>query len=75
MTRPIAVDLSGAMGGSGRPRRVSGETVRSALSAEPDREEIGGLIDGLGLHALLYPDRLPSGRRQRLMESALELLE
>jgi AcrR family transcriptional regulator len=50
-----------------------------AIAAGHDRELVldllGALIDGISLHALLYPDRLPPQRQQRMMEFALELLE
>jgi len=49
-----------------------------AISADHDRELVldllGALIDGISLHALLYPDRLPPVRQQRVMEFALEML-
>lgn len=50
-----------------------------AISREHDREEIlelfGAMIDGISLHALLYPDRLPPKRQAAVMEFALELLK
>lgn len=49
-----------------------------AISPEHDLELVlelfGALIDGISLHALLYPERLPPERQQQLMEFALELL-
>jgi AcrR family transcriptional regulator len=43
-----------------------------------DREEIlellGAVIDGISLHALLYPKRLPPKKQAAVMEFALELL-
>jgi AcrR family transcriptional regulator len=49
-----------------------------AISPKQDRELVlnllGALIDGISLHALLYPDRLPPERQQQMMEFALELL-
>jgi AcrR family transcriptional regulator len=35
---------------------------------------LAGLIDGLSLHKLLYPDRMPNGRSTELMETLLALL-
>jgi AcrR family transcriptional regulator len=35
---------------------------------------LAGLIDGLSLHKLLYPDRVPDGRATELMETLLTLL-
>jgi AcrR family transcriptional regulator len=50
-----------------------------AIAAGNDREMVldllGALIDGISLHALLYPDRLPPARQQQMMEFVLELLE
>ncbi len=50
-----------------------------AVSADHDREEVlellGAVIDGLSLHALLYPDRLPPRRQAAVMEFALRLLK
>jgi AcrR family transcriptional regulator len=49
-----------------------------AIAKKYDRDEVlsflAALIDGISLHGLLYPDRLPPERMQRLMEFALELL-
>ena len=49
-----------------------------AIAAGHDREKVldllGALIDGISLHALLYPERMPPQRQQRMMEFALELL-
>jgi AcrR family transcriptional regulator len=49
-----------------------------AISPDHDREEVlellGALIDGISLHALLYPKRLPPERQAKVMEFALELL-
>jgi AcrR family transcriptional regulator len=48
------------------------------IDAEHDREEVlellGAVIDGLSLHALLYPKRLPPKRQAAVMEFALRLL-
>jgi AcrR family transcriptional regulator len=50
-----------------------------AIGADHDVEEtlelLGAVIDGLSLHALLYPDRLPAEKQARVMEFALELLK
>ena len=50
-----------------------------AISKKHDREEIlellGAMIDGISLHALLYPDRLPPKRQAAVMEFALQLLK
>ena len=49
-----------------------------AISPGRDREEVlellGAMIDGISLHALLYPQRLPPERQVAVMEFALELL-
>lgn len=49
-----------------------------AISPKYDREQVlgllGALIDGISLHALLYPERLSPERQQAMMEFALELL-
>ena len=48
------------------------------IAAGHDREEVlemlGAMIDGLSLHALLYPKRLPPKRQAAVMEFALRLL-
>jgi AcrR family transcriptional regulator len=50
-----------------------------AIAKKHDREEIlellGAMIDGISLHALLYPDRLPPKRQAAVMEFALSLLK
>jgi AcrR family transcriptional regulator len=50
-----------------------------AISKKHDREEIlellGAMIDGISLHALLYPDRLPPKKQAAVMEFALQLLK
>jgi len=50
-----------------------------AIAKKHDREEIlellGAMIDGISLHALLYPDRLPPKRQAAVMEFALQLLK
>jgi AcrR family transcriptional regulator len=49
-----------------------------ALGSEHDVEEVlellGAVIDGVSLHALLYPGRLPAEKQARVMEFALQLL-
>ena len=37
-------------------------------------ELLGAVIDGISLHALLYPERLPPEKQAAVMEFALELL-
>lgn len=48
------------------------------VSPKHNREEVlevlGAMIDGLSLHALLYPERLPPKRQAAVMEFALRLL-
>jgi AcrR family transcriptional regulator len=48
------------------------------IAAGHDREEVlellGAMIDGISLHALLYPKRLPPKRQAAVMEFALQLL-
>ena len=48
------------------------------IAAAHDREEVlemlGAMIDGISLHALLYPKRLPPKRQAAVMEFALRLL-
>jgi AcrR family transcriptional regulator len=50
-----------------------------AIAKKHDREEIlellGAVIDGISLHALLYPDRLPPKKQAAVMEFALSLLK
>jgi AcrR family transcriptional regulator len=50
-----------------------------AIAKKHDREEVlemlGAMIDGISLHALLYPDRLPPKRQAAVMEFALKLLK
>ena len=49
-----------------------------AMAAGHDRELVlellGAVIDGISLHALLYPKRLPPKKQAAVMEFALELL-
>jgi AcrR family transcriptional regulator len=48
------------------------------IAADHDVEEVlellGAVIDGVSLHALLYPDRLPAEKQAKVMEFALRLL-
>jgi AcrR family transcriptional regulator len=48
------------------------------IAAGHNREEVlellGAVIDGISLHALLYPKRLPPKRQAKVMEFALRLL-
>lgn len=57
---------------------VEDARAAGAISAGHDSELIldllGALVDGISLHALLYPERLPPQRQAQLMEFALELL-
>jgi AcrR family transcriptional regulator len=50
-----------------------------AIGKKHDREAVlevlGAMIDGISLHALLYPDRLPPKRQVAVMEFALQLLK
>jgi AcrR family transcriptional regulator len=50
-----------------------------AISRKHEREEVlellGAMIDGISLHALLYPDRLPPERQAAVMEFAVQLLK
>ena len=49
-----------------------------AIASEHDVEEVlellGAVIDGISLHALLYPKRLPPKKQAKVMEFALRLL-
>jgi AcrR family transcriptional regulator len=49
-----------------------------ALGADVDRDTLtavlAALIDGLSLHALLYPERFPGGRATALMDFVLNLV-
>jgi hypothetical protein len=60
-------------------RLVEASQEEGAIAESHDRELVldllGALIDGISLHALLYPDRLSPKRQQAIMEFALELLE
>jgi AcrR family transcriptional regulator len=53
--------------------------VEEAIAPDHDRELVlellGALIDGISLHALLYPDRLPPKQQAAVMEFALRLLK
>ena len=50
-----------------------------AISTEHEMEDViellGAVIDGVSLHALLYPDRLPAEKQAKVMEFALQLLK
>jgi AcrR family transcriptional regulator len=50
-----------------------------AIAKKHDRETVlellGAMIDGISLHALLYPDRLPPKKQAAVMEFALSLLK
>jgi AcrR family transcriptional regulator len=50
-----------------------------AIAKKHDREEVlellGAMIDGISLHALLYPDRLPPKKQAAVMEFAIQLLK
>src|ERR1700759_287825 len=50
-----------------------------AIAKKHDREEVlellAAMIDGISLHALLYPDRLPPKKQAAVMEFALQLLK
>ncbi len=52
--------------------------TEGAIAPGHDREValelLGAMIDGISLHALLYPDRLPPDRQAAVMEFALRLL-
>jgi AcrR family transcriptional regulator len=49
-----------------------------SIAPDHDVEEVlellGAVIDGVSLHALLYPGRLPAEKQAKVMEFALELL-
>ena len=60
-------------------RELVGQAQRDgAIAPGHDREEVlellGAMIDGLSLHALLYPKRLPPKRQAAVMKFALALL-
>ena len=50
-----------------------------AISTDHEMEDViellGAVIDGVSLHALLYPDRLPAETQAKVMEFALQLLK
>jgi AcrR family transcriptional regulator len=50
-------------------------TVSTDHEMEDVIELLGAVIDGVSLHALLYPDRLTAERQTRVMEFALSLLK
>ena len=53
--------------------------AEGAIAADHDIDEalelLYAVIDGVSLHALLYPDRLPAEKQARVMEFALSLLK
>jgi AcrR family transcriptional regulator len=57
------------------------ENAREDGSIAPEHEIedvielLGAVIDGVSLHALLYPDRLPPEKQAKVMEFALSLLK
>jgi AcrR family transcriptional regulator len=59
-------------------RELISEAQDDGSIAEYDREVVlemlGALIDGISLHALLYPKRLPPKKQAAVMEFALDLL-
>lgn len=50
-------------------------TVSTDHEMEEVVELLGAVIDGVSLHALLYPDRLPAEKQAKVMEFALSLLK
>jgi AcrR family transcriptional regulator len=58
---------------------VEGSQDEGAIAKEHSPEQVvdllAALIDGISLHALLYPERLPPERQQAVMEFALSLLK
>lgn len=50
-------------------------TISTEHEMEDVIELLGGVIDGVSLHALLYPDRLPAEKQAKVMEFALSLLK
>jgi AcrR family transcriptional regulator len=59
-------------------RLIGGSQAEGAVSTEHSTDQIvdllATLIDGISLHALLYPDRMTPERQQATMEFALRLL-
>lgn len=57
---------------------VEGSQQEGAIDASRSPEELvallAALIDGISLHGLLYPDRMPPARQRATMEFALALL-
>jgi hypothetical protein len=49
--------------------------ISSGHDVEEVLELLGAVIDGVSLHALLYPDRLPPEKQAKVMEFALSLLK
>ncbi len=60
-------------------RLAQGSQEEGVISKDTDVEQVvdllAALIDGISLHGLLYPERLPPKRQQAIMEFALRLLE
>jgi AcrR family transcriptional regulator len=60
-------------------RLVDGSQAEGRVASEQPPDQIvdllAALIDGISLHALLYPDRMPPERQQATMEFALRLLD
>jgi AcrR family transcriptional regulator len=50
-------------------------TIAEAFDCEMIVDLLATLIDGISLHALLYPERLPPTRQRAIMEFVLERLE
>jgi AcrR family transcriptional regulator len=59
-------------------RLIEASEKEGAIAEGHNREDVlellGAMIDGISLHALLYPKRLSAERQQEVMEFALELL-
>lgn len=59
-------------------RLLAGSQDEGVMSGDYPRERIvdllAALIDGISLHALLYPERMPPERQRETMELALRLL-
>jgi AcrR family transcriptional regulator len=49
-------------------------TIAEEHDVEEVLELLGAVIDGVSLHALLYPGRLPAAKQAKVMEFALQLL-
>lgn len=59
-------------------RLIEASEKEGAMANDHDREDVlellGALIDGISLHALLYPNRLSPRRQEQVMQFALDLL-